>query len=228
MRQPPPEPPFWRRNLGLKLLSVVLAFVVWTYVNSQGLVTVNFAIPIEPKDLSADLVLTSLGEKSADVRLRGRESVLQRTGSPHIHVNLDLSGASAGEQWITLNPADVTVPEPLEVAQVSPRQVRVNVERRVTRPVRVVADVAGEPAPGFEVRGIAVEPAAVVMTGAETAFEGLSRLRTQPVDITGLRANMRREVRLDLGGRDLEILEGVPVYVTITINPVSEPPGKTP
>jgi YbbR domain-containing protein len=209
----------WRGNWGLKVLSVVLAFGVWIYVNSQGQVTVNFAIPIEVTGVPPSLVLSEMSEETVDVRVKGRESALARVASRSLHVYLDLSGVAEGEQWVTLSPADVKAAQPVEVTRVSPRQVRVRVEERLTRTVKVVADVTGEPMPGRKVAGIRVEPPAVTVTGAASAFEGLTRLTTQPIDLTGLTESIRREARLDLRGRDLEILEPRPLYVRITLSP---------
>jgi len=213
----------WRRNWGLKLLSVALAFAVWLYVNSQGQVTVNFAVPIEAVGLSPDLVLSDMSEATADVRVEGRENALARLTSRHIHAYLDLSEIQPGDQWVSLAAGDVNVAQPVQVTQVTPRQVRVKVAKRVTRVVQVVADVSGSPAAGRKVTAIEVEPPEVTVTGAEGAFKGLTRLSTAPVDLAGLSESIRREVRLDLRGRDLEVLEGKPVYVRITLSPPAPP-----
>jgi len=209
----------WRGNWGLKALSVVLAFGVWLYVNSQGQVTVNFAVPIEVVGIAPDLVLSDMSVDTADIRVEGRENALSRLTSRHIHAYLDLSGVQPGEQWVSLTAGDVNVAQPVEVSQVTPRQVRVRVEHRVTRTLKVVADVSGVPAAGRKVTAIRVEPSEVTVTGAETAFRGITRLSTAPVDLTGLSESIRREVRLDLRGRDLEVLEAKPVYVRITVTP---------
>jgi len=209
----------WRGNWVLKGLSVILAFGVWLYVNAQGQVTVNFAVPIEVVGLAQNLVLSEMSDDTADIRVEGRENALSRLTSRHIHAYLDLSGIQAGEQWVPLTAGDVDVAQPMEVSQVTPRQVRVKVEHRVTRKFKVVADVSGSPAGGRKVTAIQVEPGEVTVTGAEDAFRGLSRLSTSPVDLTGLTESIRREVRLDLRGRDLEVLEPKPVYVRITVSP---------
>jgi YbbR domain-containing protein len=218
----PPAPPRrdgWRGNWVLKGLSVILAFAVWLYVNSQGQVTVNFAVPIEVTGLAQELVLSDMSEATADIRVEGRENALSRLTSRHIHAYLDLTGIQPGEQWVSLTAGDVNVAQPVEVTQVTPRQVRVRVEQRVTRTLKVVADVSGTPAAGRKVTGIGVEPQEVTVTGAKTAFRGITRLSTAPVDLSGLTESIRREVRLDLRGRDLEVLEPKPVYVRITVSP---------
>ena len=219
----------WSHNLGLKVLSLALAFGLWLYVNSQGQTTVNFAIPLEVTGLSDDLVLAEMDRDNVDIRLTGRENALSRITSRHIHAFLDLSASVPGEQWITLGKDDLQVAGQVEVSRVAPRQIRVHLERRVTREVKVVADIVGEPAPGHRISAITVEPSAVTVTGAESAFRGLARLRTHPLDLSGMTHSLRPEARLDLGGRNLEVTEGLPVYVTITLKEtVPGPPSPTP
>lgn len=211
-------------NLGLKLLSVALAFAIWLYVNSQGLVSINFAVPIEPRGLADGLILADISETTADVRLKGRENTLDRVSSRRVQVYIDLSGTGAGEHWVGMDHAHVEVSPPVEVSSVMPRQVRVKIERRATRKMALTADVEGEPVAGYKITGIRVKPEQVTVTGPESAFDGLARLRTQPVDISGLTASLTREVRLDFGGRDLKVTEGAPVYVTIDVEAVSAKP----
>lgn len=211
------EQQWWRRNLGLKFMSVGLAFAVWLYVNSQGQITVNFAVPIEPVGLSPDLVLVDINAETADVRITARENTLALITTHHIHAYLDLSQSTPGEQWITLGSPDIEVSRLVDITGVTPRQVRVRIEPRETRAVRLVADITGKPAAGKKIAGITVAPEEVTLTGAKSAFKGLSRLRTQPVDVTGIHQSQRREVRLDLGGRDLEVTEELHAYVTITL-----------
>ncbi len=221
--------PAWRANLGLKALSLVLGFSVWLYVNSRGQVTYNFAVPIVTTNLPEQMVLVEMDTDTADVQLSGRESTLSRITTRQIRVPLDLSSVTPGESWIGLRRDTVAVPELIEVTRLSPRQVRVVVERRMERTVGVVADLSGEPAEGVRIDAITVSPPEVTLTGAESAFYGLLKLRTEPIDLTGLDRSLRREVRLDLGGRDLEVRDGLPVYVTITVKrPLGETPPPSP
>jgi len=220
----PPDSNAWTRNLGLKVLSVILAAGVWLYVNSQGQVTVNFSVPIEPVHLGADLVLGEMDQDAAQVRLTGRENVLARISARHLHAYLDLATAVAGEQWIPLGPGDVQVPELVEVTRVTPHQVRARLERRMTRTLPITADVVGQPGPGVRVVTVTVEPPEIALSGPESAFYGLNRLTTQPVDIGGIIDTVRREARLDLAGRRLERPEQQPIYVRITVESVGTGP----
>jgi YbbR domain-containing protein len=211
-------------NLGLKAMSLMLAFCVWLYVNSRGQVTVNFAVPVTPVGLGPELVLTDQDQATADVRIKGRVSALAGVSSHHLRLIADLTDQGPGDHWVSLGPDSVTGPERLEVMRVVPRQVRITLERRLERELKVVAALSGNPPPGFKITAISVSPNTVRLTGGESAFRGLNSLSTQPVSIDELNHSLRREVRLDLRGRDVQVLESAPVYVTITVEKIAPSP----
>jgi YbbR domain-containing protein len=84
----------------------------------------------------------------------------------------------------------------------------------------ITAQWVGEPAAGYRLLGVSVEPDSVLVTGRPTQLEVLSRLETEPIDISGLTETFRDQVALALPeGVTLE--ESQPVFVTIEIEPIS-------
>lgn len=84
------------------------------------------------------------------------------------------------------------------------------------KPVSV--DWVGEPAAGYRLLNVSVEPNTVQVTGAPTQLEGL-RVQTEPVDINGLTATETRQVSLDLPD-GISLVEVQPVVVTVEIEPI--------
>ncbi len=79
-------------------------------------------------------------------------------------------------------------------------------------------DLVGEPAPGYRLLSAKTEPSSVLIQGPPTQIEALTRLRTDPVDITGLTESLRQKVALVLpGGVTLD--EVVEIYVDVQIEP---------
>ncbi len=69
---------------------------------------------------------------------------------------LDLSAARPGSRLFPLRNDEVRAPFGVEVAQVMPATVALELEKSVTRTMPVVPAVDGEPAPGFVVGRIYV------------------------------------------------------------------------
>ena len=83
----------------------------------------------------------------------------------------------------------------------------------------IIVDWQGEPAAGYRLLDVRVEPDSVLLTGSPAQLDALSRVRTEPVDITGLRESVTLSVGLDLPqGLQLDDLQ--PIIVEIEIEPI--------
>lgn len=79
-------------------------------------------------------------------------------------------------------------------------------------------DIVGEPAPGYRVLDISVSPLSVLVQGRPTLLRQLSRVQTEPIDITGLTESYRQQVTLALP--EGVILDEVQeIFVEIDIEP---------
>ena len=78
-------------------------------------------------------------------------------------------------------------------------RVRIDVARELAYAVLpVVVDLTGEPAAGYRVGGVSVDPATVTVSGEAPAVERLSAIVTAPVSVDGLMADRTRTVALEL------------------------------
>lgn len=83
----------------------------------------------------------------------------------------------------------------------------------------IIVDWQGEPASGYRLLDVRVEPDSVLLTGNPARLDALSRVRTEPVDITGLRESVTLSVGLDLP-QGLELDDLQPIIVEIEIEPI--------
>lgn len=93
----------------------------------------------------------------------------------------------------------------------------------------IIVDWQGEPAPGYRLLNVRVEPDSVLLSGQPVLLENLTRVRTEPVDISGLRESLRLPVALDLPA-GVTVDEVQAVIVEIEIEPIltSSVIGKVP
>jgi len=104
----------------------------------------------------------------------------------------------------------------------------VEFERRGRRAVSVRPDVAGEPAQGFHLEAVTVDPRRVWLAGARSEVERLAEVVTEPIDIAGLEETEKREASLSLGAGNVWMEESKPVSVTIRIEPDEVPEPEVP
>jgi YbbR domain-containing protein len=117
----------------------------------------------------------------------------------------DLQGNVAGTAGLTVNPSDVQVVIPIiQLAGFAEKPITVN--------------WVGEPAPGYRLLNITVEPSSILITAPPDQLDAL-RIETEPVDIRGLTRSETLQVALDLP-EEVTVEDPQPVVVTIEIEPI--------
>jgi hypothetical protein len=100
----------WRQNLGLKILSVVLALLLWSFVHGTKIVEREISLPVRCVNLPDSLVLLADPPREARVVLSGavQEFVLEHVW-PKAELRLDLSHARRPLVRVTPDPAAVAL-----------------------------------------------------------------------------------------------------------------------
>lgn len=117
----------------------------------------------------------------------------------------DLQGNVASTAGMTVNPIDVQIVIPVEeLAGFAEKPITVN--------------WVGDPAPGYRLLNITVEPSSVLVTAPPDQLDAL-RIETEPVDIGGLTMTETLQVALDLP-EGVSIEDPQPIIVTVEIGPI--------
>jgi YbbR domain-containing protein len=204
-------------NFFIKVISLFVAIVLWSYVNSHGGAEMDITVPLELQNVPARLVVVGDIIDEVNVRIKGRERVLQRTSSKSIHASLDLKDAREGDNVYFLDPSVISVPDYVGVIRINPQRIVIHAESLSKKDVPVVVDYYGAPAPGFKIGRVKTVPSSVTVEGPRSIVEPLAQLTTQPIEITGARANLVRESTLNLQGKEIQVEPSKPIVVQIQI-----------
>jgi YbbR domain-containing protein len=83
----------------------------------------------------------------------------------------------------------------------------------------ITIDWVGYPAPGYRLLSASVDPPSLLVTGLPTRLNALTRLKTEPIDITGLTGTFNQQATLALpAGVSLD--QDQEIFVTIEIEPI--------
>ena len=83
----------------------------------------------------------------------------------------------------------------------------------------ITIDWEGYPAPGYRLLNASVDPPSVLVTGLPARINAMTRLKTEPIDITGLTGTFNQQVTLDLpAGVSLD--QDQEIFVTIEVEPI--------
>jgi YbbR domain-containing protein len=207
------------RNIGLKFLSISIAALLWLVVAGDRVVERAMRAPIEFQNLPEGLEIVGDPPEDVDVRLRGSSGTIGRVGPGDMSAVIDLQSARPGRRLFHLTASQIRVPYGVEVVQIAPATLPIAFEHSALRIVQVRPSVEGQPAPGYEVGAISVDPATVEVVGPEGSLRGLDEAMTEPVSI----ANATRPIRevVTVGVADPGVRLRSPQTATITIQIVA-------
>jgi YbbR domain-containing protein len=207
------------RYLGLKVLALALATMLWLTVAGEHVVERSLRVPLAVRNLP--LALEIVGELPAvvDVRVRGSAAQLSRLDPGEVVAMVDLAGARTGSRLFHLRTDEVRVPYGLEVAQVQPPSLSLELEKSARRTVPIVPVAEGDPAPGFVVGRISSNPAMVDIEGPESHVQQVREATTEPVDVSGKRERVSDAVAIGVTDSSVRLVKLQSASVTVEITP---------
>jgi YbbR domain-containing protein len=208
------------RHLGLKFLSVAVALGLWFTVAGEQTVERSLRIPLELRNRPERLELVEGPPATVEVRVRGTSGLLGQLSQGDVVAMIDLSPAKPGHRFFHLTRTQVRVPFGVEVVDVTPGTISLRFEPMQSRKVPVVPLIEGEPAPGYVVGKVSVDPATAEVAGPESALQRLKEADTEPVSVSGARATIREAVTIGVSDTSLRLTEPVNATVTVQIEPM--------
>lgn len=177
-------------HLGLKLIALGLAVLLWLVVSGESIVERGLTVPLELQQFPPNLELQTKPPSTVDVRVRGGSDTLGRLSTTDIIAVLDLKGARPGQRLFHLTPDQVRVPFGVEIVQITPASVAMLFESSATKQVPIVPAVEGRPAPGFVIGKITSDPETVEIVGPESSVRRAAVAITEQFSVSGSRSTV--------------------------------------
>jgi len=209
----------FRHHLGLKVVSIGLAALLWIAVSGEQTVERSLRIPLEFTNLPAQLEVVGDSPTVVDVRVRGSSGALNRIAAGELVAVLDLRSARSGQRLFHLDGDDVRTPFGVEVVQVNPSTVSMTFEPSGSKVVPVVPSVEGEPADGFVVGTVTAEPSTVDVLGPVSVLSTLTQAITEPVTVTGASAPVTETVNIGVADPAVRLRQPQTARVAVTVAP---------
>lgn len=133
--------------------------------------------------------------EAATVTVRGIEQLVELVDA--VVARVDIGGATVDVDATVSLQARTSTGASVGAVQISPPSidVRIPVQQEIfRRAVAVTPEVVGEPASGFRVDSISVDPVTVVVVGTLDALEKAGSATTTPISISGRGADLQAEV----------------------------------
>ena len=92
------------QNIGLKFLSLIIAFALWAYVGSRQVLEQRVSLHLEFADMPAGMTLDPNVHTNISVTLVGRKDRVLDIDPQVLHALVSLKNAQSGQKEVTVHP----------------------------------------------------------------------------------------------------------------------------
>ncbi len=203
------------------LVALIAASLLWYAATGKRRATISVRSTkanLTLVNMPSDLLLTSSVPDTITLQLRG-PLTLNPTAGGIPEVFLNLTEAVPGRATYPIDLSGVRLPPEVEVIAVEPTEIEIELERVLLRSLALNPAVEGNPAPGFIVTLVQVDPARITVQGPETRLSRLEDVMTSPVSVEGATGSVEAVVTPILTDPLLRVLTGSPVTIRVNIGP---------
>lgn len=174
---------FFLDNVGWKLLSVLLAFLLWIAVAREPELATSVAAPILFRNMPSDLDMASGVPDRIQLELRGPGRRLTPASLAQTVVVLNLADVQPGERTFNIRDGNVRgLPIGVMFYRAVPSQVSIRFERLTIKAVPIMPSY-GKGRPGITVTNFRFDPPTVTLRGPQDRVEGIDHVTTDPIDL---------------------------------------------
>lgn len=216
---------WWRQaltyNLPLKILSLAIAFGLWSFVNFGERDTLeSFKVALELRNLPPQLMITSPRVDFVEVQLIGPRTLLGRVDRNRLAFPIDLNGVRPGPAVFRLSPEALPLPRGVRILRITPAQITLELERVGHKVVPVRLRLIGHLRRDLQIAETKIAPETVEVSGPISTIEDVTVVYTQPIDVSNVEPGiLERELALEPPG-EYVLLSATRVAVQIRIEEV--------
>ncbi|MFO0560401.1 MAG: CdaR family protein [Polyangiales bacterium] len=207
-------------NAGLKASSLLIAMALYGVVRGAGTVERGLEVSLLVRPPASDVrrvLMTDLPDR-VRVVVKGPPTLVNAIRPESIggaEVNISDGRVAVAR----VDPATMQLPAGVSILSVQPSSLQLSWEDLVERDVPVRVETVGRTAPGTRPAAIIEAiPQRVHVTGPALYVDGLSAVRTEAIDVTGLEAGQHtRRVALELPRSRVHYVGATSVRVAITV-----------
>ncbi len=209
-----------QRDWPLKVVALVLAFGIWVSITGQGRTLKDFTVPLEI-DFGEERIATEPPPTTVTVRLEGSRTSIRQLDQDQLAlaVRLDMRDAPTGVREVQFSEGPLDgVPRGVDVSFFNPDRLRLVVDRRAQRNLKVMPELVGEPAEGHSLYLVRVTPEIVIVQGPEAALDAISELRTEAIALEEHTESFVASVNVVPQDPQVSVLTADPLEVRLLID----------
>ena len=207
-----------RKNLSLKLLSLIVAVLLSIYVNGRLQNSViSFIVPIEVKNLPEEKIILHPTNLQAKITLRGPSYLVSKLATNPTALKVNIPQNTKGNAVeVPLVTNELELPPTVKVDGIDPAKLTLKLDDRVEQLIKLKVPSIGEISKSLELKSLTTEPKVIKVSGPQTLLIDLTSLETTPIDLREVKEKSTQEV-IVLVPNEFTKLETEKVLVTIDV-----------
>lgn len=205
-------------NFFAKVMSVLIALLLWVALIDEPELIETTTVPVEYRNLSADLDLSPESPNRVQLQVRGSRARLNEVSPERTNIVLDLGGMTAASaKTFTIQSTSINLPPRVTLLRAMPSQLRVKLERRLYKDLPVEVDFEHPLPAGVSVLTSEVTPKNIKVVGPESRIQLAEKITTEPVDLKTVDATKPLRLNVLLTDPELSIVGGAVVTVKLSL-----------
>lgn len=187
------------QNFGWKLLSVVLAFLLWLSIARDPELATSINVPILFRNIPDDMDTASDVPDRIRLEVRGPARRLTPESLAQTAVVLDLKDVQPGQRTFNIHDWNIrSLPAGVEFYRAVPSQVGMMFERLITKEVPIEPTYSTSAPDGYVVTAYSFDPAKVKIRGPENRVQNIDHVTTDPIDLSGIVSKAEKRIHIRL------------------------------
>ena len=208
------------KNIDIKLLSLFLAIIIWLYIaGGENPMVENFIdISLTQTNLGEDLVIKEF-PTNVSVGIRGPKNIINNISSHQINGIVNFSEII--KEGLYKLKVEVAPPKKTQITRIIPSEIKVEVEKVLTKEVEVEYSLIGVPGKGYSLTDEPhFNPSKVKIIGAQSVLENIKQIICA-IDISGIKEDLSRKIKVkavDVNGNEVKEVKIEPDIVEVSIS----------
>ena len=212
------------KNLVWKLVSLLLAILLWLAYTSTPDVVTTYTAPIVYRNLASGWMVTGNSPENVHLELRGTPARLTPASLADAVVLFDLGNVNTThqERTFTIAESNLNLPPGVEFLRAVPSQLRLRLARMAAKEVPVEIQLSGSLPSGYRIREQSVSPDRLRVAGPEARISTVSQVQTDPIELRYLSRSGEHRVDAFVDDPQVHFESSPAVTVKLTIERIGK------